>query len=574
MTFDLLFPTTLAAMLVAWWNALIVLLALGAWAWVVSTVFDKDAARFYLPREKWNAFHIAMGALAVAVVLLVPLMFWITLPIMLFVLAVDLLVYLGARNRDERVPEAFAWSLNPATWAAAAGESKKTKKKDKAVKGITMTIAGPQGRVAPPEQETAEYNVRVAAEELLGEVVMRRATKGEVLPIKDGVYAVALTIDGLRSPIKQLSANDANAIVDYLKRAGGLDVEDRRRKQRATINFGFGDAANTEAWLSTMGSSQGVRAEILVDPSTQVDFKAKDLQLMPSQREALKEMTAHQSGVVLVSAPKGEGRTSLLYSMIREHDAYTSNIQILELDTQRAIEGVRHNVFDPQQGGEYSTVARSILRRDPDVVGIADMPDGETAEVVARSDTANTRVYLGMTELDPLQAVRSYVKAVGDPKLAAESLAGVVTGRLLRRLCENCRFASKPSPEILQKLGLPKDVQALYRTEGKVMVKDRPEPCPVCGATGYYGQVGAYAVHPIGDEERAFIASGDDQSLRGAWRQRKQPSVQTAALQLLVEGKTSVDELVRVLQGGGKKKPSSSKPAGQQGQAKPAAAKS
>jgi type II secretory ATPase GspE/PulE/Tfp pilus assembly ATPase PilB-like protein len=123
---------------------------------------------------------------------------------------------------------------------------------------------------------------------------------------------------------------------------------------------------------------------------------------------------------------------------------------------------------------------------------------------------------------------------------------------------------------VLEKLKLPKNVQALYRTEGKVMVKDRPETCPVCGGTGYYGQVAAFAVHPIRADDRRHIAAGDEQSLRGAWRQRDEPSIQTAALQLLVEGKTSVDELVRVLQGGGKKSSGSSKQ--KQAAAKPAAA--
>ena len=558
---QILIQLSLAATLVAWWNALIVAVLLGGWAWVVSQVFDKDAVRHYLPRRPWNAVHVAFGGLAVFVALFLPLPIFITLPIMAGVLALDLLAYFVYHNKDERVPSAFAWSLNPGTWSRPAGAQAKKKKTEAQVKGITMTIAGPDGKVSAPREDATDYAVRVAVEEILGDVLMRRATKAKMGPVKENVYAVVATVDGLTSPVKQLAAQEAFAVVDYLKRAAGLDVNERRKKQRGTISFGFGDAANTEAWVSTLGSSKGVQLSLAVNPADQVDFKVKDLGMLKPQLDALERINDEPGGVVLVTAPPGHGRTSLLYALVREHDAYTSNIQILEHETPRSIEGVRHNVFDPGDGGEYSTVARSILRRDPDVVGIADLPDADTAQVIARADTGVTRVYLGMTEAEPLLAVRAFVKAVGDPKLASESLRGVVAGRLMRKLCENCRFASKPSPEVLQKLNLPKDVQALYRTEGKVMVKDRPEPCPVCGGVGYLHQVAAYAVHTIGDEERAHIANNDEHSLRGAWRQNKQPSIQTSALQLLVDGATSVDELVRVLQGGGvKPQPRSTNP--------------
>ncbi len=552
--------TVAAAVLVSWWKPLLLLAAFGGWAWVVSSVFDKDAARFYLPREKYNTVHLLVGLVALVVAVGIPGAPWFAvIPGAILILVLHPLVYVTVRNKDERVPDAFRWSLNPAAWVGALKE--KGPKKRKETKGITMTFVGPNGRLASPEADTPEYEVRVALEETLREMIDKRGSRLDVVPVKEGVYGVVTTVDGVKTPLKQLSAQDASAQIDLLKRAAGLPVEERRKKLRGEVKMGVGDSATTDAWVTASGSSQGMRLSLLLNPSTRVDFKIEDLGLSEKQRQELDELVSDSSGVVLLTAPPGGGRTSLLYAMVRAHDAYTQNIQILELDTQRVIEGVRHNVFDPAEtGGEFATTARSILRRDPDVAGIAEMPDKETAATVARADVEHTRVYLSLTQSDPLAAVQAYLQGVGDASLAAESLRGVVACRLLRKLCQNCRIAYKPTDEMLGKLGLKQVKQPFYRTEGKVMVKDQPETCPVCGGTGYVGQVAAFAVHRFTDEDRAALVRGDLQSVRAGWRQRGQASLQTSALQLVMKGETTVDELLRVMQGSKSSKKSSKKP--------------
>jgi type II secretory ATPase GspE/PulE/Tfp pilus assembly ATPase PilB-like protein len=537
-----------AAALVSWWKPVLLIAPLAVWAWLVAKVFDKDAARFYLPRERYNAVHLAVAAAAAAIGFLLPLEFFITLPAMVALLALHLVAYVQIRNNDERVPDNLRWSMNPATWVTLSGEGKK--KKDRLAKGITMSFKGPGGRLATPAQDEPEYPVRVAMEELLTELIERRGSKLEVVPVKDGqTYGVAVTVDGVPSPVKQLPKAEALAVMDMLKRAAGLDTDERRKKLRGEVSFGVGETPTTDAWVVTSGSSQGMRLTLLVDPVRQVDRKAEDLGLQGQQPEHLREIVDDGKGVVLLTAPNGHGRTTLLYAMTRAHDAYTQNIQVLELETQFTIEGVKHNVFEWQEdGAEFATTARSILRRDPDVCAIAEMPDKETAQTVARADLNHTRVYLSLTQSEPIQAIQAYIKSVGDNDLAAGGLHGVIGCRLLRRLCQNCRISYKPTPEMLKKLGLPEKVNALYRTEGKVMVKDRPETCPVCGGSGFVGQVAALAVHPVTEADRDLLKNEDYQSVRGAWRQRKQPSIQSAALQLIIKGETTVDEMLRVMQ--------------------------
>jgi type II secretory ATPase GspE/PulE/Tfp pilus assembly ATPase PilB-like protein len=249
-----------------------------------------------------------------------------------------------------------------------------------------------------------------------------------------------------------------------------------------------------------------------------------------------------------------------MYSMLKLHDAYTSNIQTIEYEIEDAIEGVKQIKFDQsQEDADFSTTVRSTLRRDPDVVGICDLPDASTAKIIANSDFDRTRVYLSMKSDDALAAIQLYARGVGDAKLAAKGLHGVVSERLVRVLCSNCKVAYQPSPEMLKKLGLPADkVKQLFKKGGQVLIRNKPEVCPTCNGIGYSGQTGCFGVFPLEDEERKMIAAENWTGLRTAMRKRSLPTSHQAALRKAVEGVTSIEEVSRISSSGSKKSSSSS----------------
>lgn len=539
-------PLTLAAglFLVSFWKPVLVVIAVAAWAWVISTIYDKDAARWYFKRQAWNVGHMFAGIIAVGIVLAAPLSFFITFPLMILVLAIDLGAYAYLRNRDSRVPEKHRWSLDFDKMAA----SRETKKSRKTAKGIMMSFESPSGRMPSPQPETPQYEIRVAAESLLSATIELRGSQLDITPIRKDAYGATCLVDGLRTPIEQIPAQQAVAIIDFFKVAAGLDTEDRRRKLTGNMKFGIGQTATTDARVTTKGTSSGVTMSLLIDPESQVQRRVEEFGLQPNQLEELKKIVEDGTGVVLLAAPPDNGRTSTMYAMVKAHDAYTSNVQTIELEPQAPIEGVRLNHYDPQEdGAEFSTLVRSILRRDPDVVAIAELPDEETAKTIARADHEHTRTYVSIRADSALAAIQMFCRAVGDQELAAKSIRGVVAQRMLRRLSENAKIPFQPTPEMLKKLGLPAEVKTLYRTEGKVLIKDKLEPDPVSGGTGYFGQVGAFAVHFIDDEARKLIAANDMTGLRALFRQRKQPTINTSAMQLVVKGETSVEEVLRVL---------------------------
>lgn len=534
-----------ALWLVSPWKPIVALVFFLGWAWVVATIYDKDAARWFLPRKAWNLGHVVAGVVAFALVLLVPV-FWIGLPAMALVLGLDLGVYALARNRDHRVPDSQHWTLDFEKMKRARAERQTVKSRGQ----VTLELRGPKGLVPPPAKESPEYEVRLAGEKLLLDAIDARASRIDVAPGTNGAYVAAFLVDGVRQNRDAMQPANAFAVIDFFKAASGLDVNDRRRRLRADIAMEQG-GARRKLRIITSGGAAGLRLSILVDPESQVKFKLEELGLLEGQRKELEAIVKERQGAVLVAAPPQGGRTATLYTLLRAHDPYTSNVQTIELEPSDTIEGVRHNVFNPMaDGAEYSTTVRSILRRDPDVVAIAELPDPATAVEVTRADHERTRTYVGLRADNSLVAIQTFMKAAGDSEAAANALHGVIAQKLLRKLCLNCRVEYPPSPELLRKLGVPAEkVSKLFKKGGQVLIKNKPEVCPVCQGVGYFGQEGVFEVFRLDADERKLIASNDLAGLRAALRKKRLPSIQDAALAKAVQGVTSVEEVVRVTGG-------------------------
>src|SRR5262249_26209780 len=158
---------------------MVVLFAL--WAWVISSIYDKDAGQWYLKRRMWNGIHVAVGLLCLGLVVALPLPFFITGPALAVILIADLLAYFFIRNADEKVAASAKWSLNPSKIMEARGGGKG--KKDEIKKTTSLVFKGPQGVLAAPVKETPEFEIRIAAETLINRLVELHGTQVDAAPI-------------------------------------------------------------------------------------------------------------------------------------------------------------------------------------------------------------------------------------------------------------------------------------------------------------------------------------------------------------------------------------------------------
>ncbi len=535
--------------LVSFWKPLILLAPLVGWLWIISRIYDKHAFRFHLGRGKWNAIHLSIGVVAVIAALAIPVKgeaaFWIGLAVMIVILVGDLVAYAVVANKDDRVPEEFHVKLNMAKLGEARAAKAEAKKQGK----VELVIRAPdKSTLAAPLAETPEFEVRVASEAVVTKALEVRASQADIGPTgKDTNYAVSYLVDGVRQPGQTVPGPNAIKVMDFWKTAGKLDIQDRRRKLTADVTIERGVDKHILR-VTTSGTQGGMRMSMLFDPAKAVNKKVAELGLLEPQMAELKAIIDDGRGVVLLAAPPDMGRTTTLYSVTRMHDAYTTNVQTVELETQVSLEGIRQNVFESAgEGPEFSTFTRSILRRDPQVVGIAELPDDQTAKEVAKADHERTRVYVSLKCDNALAAILIWMKAVGDPELASKALHGVLAQKLIRKLCVNCRQPYQASPDMLKKLGVPSDKpRQLFKKGGQVLIKNKPEVCPVCSGIGYVGQDGIFEVFRIDKAERELIKAGNLNGLRAEFRKKGLPTIQQSALKKAFDGTTSVEELSRV----------------------------
>ena len=508
--------------------------------------FEPDARRFVLPVMQLNFLFIGVAVLALAAMVLIPI-FWIGWPVAAGMLVGTMYWYWGFR--DARVPESAKFKLGSEAFRKAM-DKRREASAEKAASVLFTTAKGEKEPV--PQKEDPELAVYLALEGVLVAPIEARATRVDLVSSQQGV-AVSMLVDGVRVKRDAMPPDTGNKAIDMVKRLAGLDPADRRRRQSGACRMD-GPGGRTELTVTSSGSSSGQTVRIDFDRASRFGKSVDTLGFAPNQLEALRisEKVERRKGVIIVSAPPGQGLTTLAYALIARHDAYTSNIKTLEKDPQFRVEGVDHKKFDGTPGTEeFGAELTKIIRRDPDVVLCGDIVDPGTAKAAALHGMESPLVYVLIPSESMAAALAIWMQSVGDPKMATRSLTAVVHQRLIRTLCPNCKSGFTPAPEQAKKLGIvpAKDgsMQQLFRPSGKVQVKNRIEDCPVCQGSSYFGQAGIYEVMSLDDEARRLLSENDFRTAYArAVREQKMLQLQESALLKVRSGDTSLEEVQRI----------------------------
>ncbi len=531
--------------------ALVVLVA-GVWLAMCGWV-DRDAVRVKTNHTQWLFIIYGAGVLGFIFGVLLPWSGYLfLLGCLLYVLMVAAASVLYVFHRNKLV--AVEAQVNPGSMARqVAGWFSGKPMEAEITEKIRITDArGNQVQVPRDNDEQLAY---AAAQDLLADAITRRAADVDVVPAKDQVR-VAYRIDGVVTERDPLDRESGEAALLFLKQIAGLDVSERRRPQAGTIEASRGMSGTdldkqVQVEVRTSGSTVGERMMLRV-LADEASFRLSDLGLSNLQLAQLEAAANAPNGLLIVTGPKLSGLTSTLYAILRGCDCFTQNIHSLELEPSMELENVTQNEFDGQQEGvTFARHLQSVLRRDPDILMVADCPDRDTARLIAMAAAQRKRVYLGMAAKSSLEALKRYMTLVGDHELAAKPLLAVTCQRLVRILCENCREPYKPDPEMLRKANLPVDrIEAFYKASGTVPDKDgNPMTCPICHGTGYIGRTGVFELMIINDEMRESLARGDLAKAKAIARKTKPPMLylQEEGLRRVMSGTTSMKEFLRAI---------------------------
>jgi type II secretory ATPase GspE/PulE/Tfp pilus assembly ATPase PilB-like protein len=520
---------------------ILVLLALGGWAWC-ATQIDKDAAFFYLKRELINLGLLGTAALAVLAMLFIPF-FFVGYPLGLLILAGGIVGY--ALYRNPQVPEDRRYTLSLDSFRQRMDDRQQAK----AQRQATLTLFDKSGDPLPvPGPHDANYDHFHQLDSLLDFALPRKAEFLE-LSVDTEKAKYRVQIDGVRYARDAPEPAEAVKFIDYVKAKAGLDVEDRRRVQTGKLKIRMDDFGEKKLEVQSAGSTRGMQLKILIDPEATSDIPIEHLGFEPRQLEAVKSMAGEKGSIIIVSGGSHSGLPTTLYALLQQHDPYTSSVITLEDNMPYELEGVDHNIIEQGLSSEdLQQKVAGLLRTDPSAFYISKVTDPQIARQL--NDAAEeVRVYLPLPQADTASALKTWTKAVGDPKAVSKRLGMVIAQRLMRRLCHTCRVPYTPDPAAIKTLTLPggEKIGKLYRASGKVQVKDKEEPCPDCHGLGYRGRVGVFEVMPIDDAARDYIRKGEIDALRLHLRKQKMFYLQEAALAKVVAGITDIKEVTRAM---------------------------
>ncbi|HVX88023.1 MAG TPA: type II/IV secretion system protein [Gemmatimonadales bacterium] len=384
------------------------------------------------------------------------------------------------------------------------------------------------------EEASARPVVRLV-DAILSEGILARASDIHIEPAEGGVV-VRYRIDGVLVQKMKIPRAAGVPLISRIKIISSLDIADRLRPQDGRARVAVNGQA-VDLRVSTLPASYGEKVviRILNAQATALDLEA--LGLFPDEIAKLQELLENKDGIILVTGPTGSGKTTTLYSALRYVQDEGVNIVTVEDPVEyRLSNNIVQVQVNPKAGLTFSSALRSILRQDPDVVLIGEIRDQETGSIAVQASLTGHLVLSTLHTNDAPNAVTRLVDMGLEGFKIASALRGVVAQRLMRRLCNTCREVStEPVPEKLRK-HIPGGA-TLYRAVG----------CPECAMTGFRGRFSVVEVMTMTPElEKRIGANAPPDRLAEAARDGGMKTLWDCGLRHVLEGHTSVDELLRV----------------------------
>jgi type II secretory ATPase GspE/PulE/Tfp pilus assembly ATPase PilB-like protein len=503
---------------------------------------DKDTVAVNTFRIIWNLVTIGCGFVALLLLLLLP-NFWAAISAFAVINIALATVYVIHRNglveEDSKICTAAHLSR-----LMREGLSGKKKGRKLAEVKERVRITTPDKKVVQIPTEEAEREQFRLAQDLLFDSLWRHASVVEIVPAGQA-SRVSMSVDGVAAEREPMPRPEGDALVQFFKRIANLNLEERRKPQRGKLMVAIGDS-RFDVVVRTDGSTAGEKLSLRVI-GAEKSYKVADLGFTEKQLEVARQIIQTPKGLVVLSASPGNGLTTTAYSFTRSHDAFLQNIQTLEIEKELEVENVTQHVFIPVEGKTLASELQKIVRSDPDVVVIPEIREKAAAAVAAQAAVNKQKVYVAFPAGDVFEALRKWMAIVGDDALPAKGLLAVINQRLARLLCAACKQPYKPDPQMLRKLNMPAD-QVLYRVpEPQYDKHGNPILCQNCQGAGYSGRTGVYNILLIDDALREVIRGGGSAADLQAYAIKHGiQSLQQQALQKVFEGKTSIEEVVRV----------------------------
>lgn len=372
-------------------------------------------------------------------------------------------------------------------------------------------------------------------ERILADAIDSRASDIHLEPERES-FNVRFRIDGILYTIESLTKYSQEKIISRIKVLSNVNITEHRLPQGGNFEFNYKDRIYNIR-TSTLPTPNGEAIVLRILNREEILIRIQDLGFDKNQLETMNRLIISPHGMILTTGPSGSGKTTLLYSTLNELNKPDNNIIALEDPIEFQMPTIRQVQITEGSGLDFARAMRSVLRQDPDIIMVGEIRDPETAQMAFQAALTGILVFSTFHTLDVPGLVARLVEMGMPRSVIAQAIEGVVSSRLLRKICDSCKKPYQLSDYEKMILG--------DKSKGKKFQKG--EGCKNCLNSGYFGRTGIFEVVHFDNEIRSSIISKEPYaSLHKLLKEKGIKTLRESAIDKVFQGITTVEEIARV----------------------------
>jgi general secretion pathway protein E len=373
--------------------------------------------------------------------------------------------------------------------------------------------------------------------------VDQRASDIHIEPVESSVH-VRFRLDGVLRDIEHLPAALARPVVSRIKVMANLNIAERRLPQDGRLHMTV-NGKGIDFRVATAPTLHGESVVLRILDRQEVELDFARLGFDAHHQSIMQAALQKPYGIILSTGPTGSGKTTTLYTALKELNQPDRKILTVEDPIEYTLVGVNQTQVKPGIGYSFAAALRAFLRQDPDVLMVGEIRDRETAEVAIQAALTGHLLLSTLHTNTAAAAVTRLLDMGIDDYLLTSTLNLIIGQRLVRRLCIECREPYVPSAEVIERFGLqtPNDTSApqLFRAVG----------CPLCSGVGYVGRTGLLELLELSEPiQRAILARADAGAIEKVAVELGMRTMFRHGVELAAQGQTTIEEVLRVTRSG------------------------
>jgi len=360
-------------------------------------------------------------------------------------------------------------------------------------------------------------------------------------------YIVRYRKDGMLQKVLDVPSKVETSVIARFKVMARMNIAENRRPQDGTFSISYKDCSY-DFRINTLPVSGKEKVVIrILAPAVSLASNDKTIKLVGAHEkdiQKIKQMVSCPNGIILTSGPTGSGKTTTLYSVLKSLNDESVNITTIEDPIEIKLEGINQSQINPKAGITFASCMRAILRQDPDIILVGEIRDYETLEIAISAALTGHLVLSTVHTNSAAATVTRLIEMGAKDYLVSSTLSGVIAQRLVRKLCDDCKEEYYPTEEEASMITTnPEEIRRIMETPIY-----RAKGCNKCGFQGYKGRLGVYEIMQITKEIKKLIAQGaHDLEIEESAVANGMMTLQRSCLKHILNGKTTIEEFVRVL---------------------------